>query len=373
LPGRDIHLILATSTGGVGRHVRALAGGLNAKGVQVTVHGPSATEEMFGFTAAGATFVPTEIASGFALGAAAVAARSLHRTLRGADLVHAHGLRAGLVASMAVSRGTPLIVTWHNTVLDDAPLRRLQSVLERRVARAATVTLTVSADLADRVRELGGRDVRVAPVGVNPLPAPTRDVLAVRRELDAVDRSIVLVVGRLHRQKGIDVLIRAATAWSARDVRPLIVVAGDGPERDALSDLAHSLGVPLRLLGHRTDISDLLAAADVVVLPSRWEGSPLAAHEALHAGRPLVATEVGGMSDLLAEGGAILVPPEDPVTLAHRVGQLLDLPGKAVLVGNAGLLAAARWPDETHSVAAVIDVYRDVLTRARQVGASIRS
>jgi glycosyltransferase involved in cell wall biosynthesis len=243
-------------------------------------------------------------------------------------------------------------------------------LLERRLARAADVTLTVSADLAARVRELGGRDVRVAPVGVNPLPAPRRDAAVVRRELGAVDRPVVLVVARLHPQKGIDVLIRAAVAWSSRDVRPLVVVAGEGPERTALTETAERLGVPVLFLGQRADIADLLAAADVVVLPSRWEGSPLAAHEALHAGRPLVATEVGGLSELLAEGGAILVPPEDPVTLAFRIGELIDLPGKAVLVANAGRLAAERWPDEARSVATVIDVYRGLLAGPRRVGAS---
>lgn len=355
----------------MGRHVRALAAGLTGADAHVTVHGPAATEESFGFTAVGATFSPTEIASGFAPAAAALAARSLRQELHGADLVHAHGLRAAVVTSTARARRTPFIVTWHNAVLDDAPLRRFQSLLERRVARAADVTLAVSSDLAARVRDLGGRDARVSPVGVNALPAPGRDVAEVRRELGAANRPVVLVVGRLHRQKGIDVLIRAAVGWSSREAQPLIVVAGEGPERAALSDLAQRLGVDLLLLGNRSDIADLLAAADVVVLPSRWEGSPLAAHEALHAGRPLVATDVGGLSQLLADGGAVLVPPEDPVTLAHRVGQLIDLPGKAVLVGNAGRLAAERWPDEARSVATVLDVYRELLADGRRVGASI--
>jgi glycosyltransferase involved in cell wall biosynthesis len=368
LTNRRVHLVLATSTGGVGRHVRSLAGALTDLNAHVTVHGPRATEDLFAFTAIGAEFGPTEIASGFAPGAAIAARRGLRTAVTDADLLHAHGLRAGLVTSSARRRRTPFVVTWHNAVLDDAPARRLQAMIERRVARAADVTLAVSADVADRVRQLGGLDVRLAPVGVDPPPSPIRDAAAVRAELGAADRPLVLVVGRLHRQKGIDVLIRAATMWSQRTRRPLIVVAGDGPERASLDGLAKQLGVPLLLLGHRSDIPDLLAAADVVVLPSRWEGSPLAAHEALHAGKPLVATSVGGMADLLGDGGAVLVPPEDPAALAYRIGQLIDLPGKAVLLANSGRLAAQRWPDEQRTVDVVLDVYRSLLANPKGTG-----
>ncbi len=95
----------------------------------------------------------------------------------------------------------------------------------------------------------------------------------------------------------------------------------------------------VRFLGPRRDVPALLGAADVVVVPSTWEGQPLIVQEALRAGRPLVATRVGGIADLTGEDGAVLVPPGDPVALAAAVTRILDDPEAA-----ARLAAAARGP-----------------------------
>src|SRR5688572_872745 len=113
-----VALVLASSTGGVGRHVASLASALVAGGTDVTVLGPAATETQFGFAALGASFAPIEIPAS-PQPTDAVAVRVLRRSLAAAEphVVHAHGLRAGLVAALARPRGVPLVVTWHNQIL----------------------------------------------------------------------------------------------------------------------------------------------------------------------------------------------------------------------------------------------------------------
>jgi glycosyltransferase involved in cell wall biosynthesis len=172
---------------------------------------------------------------------------------------------------------------------------------------------------------------------------------------------MLLTVGRLHRQKGIDVLIRAVADWAGPAHQPVLAVAGEGPERSALQQFAGELDVPLLLLGQRSDIADLLSAADVVVLPSRWEGSPLAAREALSAGRPLVATTVGGVPDLVDSSAARLVAPDDPGALGAAIAGLLADPTAAAALGEAGRRAAERWPDEAATTSTVLGIYTELL------------
>lgn len=355
-------LVLATSTGGTGGHVRALAKGLVAAGVSVTVAGPRSTEQSFGFTATGARFFPVDIASGMRPVADARSARALRAVASDATLVHAHGLRAGLLAGLVTSRSTPFVVTWHNAVLADGIVRPVYSGLERVVARRADVALCVSPDLEDRVRSLGGRDVRPGPVAAPALAAPTRSAEEVRAELAAGDRPLVLTIARLHEQKGYPTLIAAARRLAARQPAPLFVAAGDGPQREEIAAEISRTNAPVRLLGWRTDLPDLLRAADVVVVPSVWEGSPLAAQEALRAGRPLVATAVGGIPSLVGDG-ADLVPPGDPAAMADAIVRILDDPGHAAALIARGALAAARLPSDDSTLTQVSAVYTELLGR----------
>lgn len=361
LAGIRVALVLATSTGGVGRHVRSLAAGLPAHGAEVAVCGPAATEAAFSFADAGARFVPVEIPTGPRPVADARAVRRLTAELRGAGVVHAHGLRAGLLAGFALPRRTPYVVTWHNAILAAGVRRRMAALLETAVARRATVTLAVSADLVDRARAAGGRDVRLLAVPAAPLP-PAGSAARVRTELGATDRPLVLAVGRLHPQKGFPTLLEAAGQLARRRPPPVVAIAGDGPARAELAASIAAGGTGVRLLGHRSDVAALLAAADVVVLPSRWEGSPLAAQEALAAGRPLVATAVGGVPDLVGDG-AVLVPSGDPASLAVAVSVLLDDPAAAAAVAARGVARAASWADEASTVAAVAQIYEALCGR----------
>jgi glycosyltransferase involved in cell wall biosynthesis len=362
-----IALVVARTAGGTGRHVRAVAAALAAAGRDVVVAGPRSAEEAFGFSAV-ARYEAVEVSTGPRPLADLRAVRRLRRVLRDADVVHAHGIRAAALAGAAVPGGTPFVTTWHNALLG-SPLRRaVWAPLERRVARRATVTLCVSADLAERVCALGGRDVRVAPVGARrPAEAvrPRAEVrAAVRAALGAADdRPLLVAAGRLTGQKGYDLLLDAAERWDVRTPRPRTVVAGDGPLRAALVEDAEGRGVDVTFVGPRDDVPDLFAAADVVVLPSRWEGSPLSAHEALFSGTPLVATAVGGLPALLGGGAALLTPPGDARAFAAAVLRLLDDPAYAAHLAAAGRGRADEWPDEEEAARRVLALYDELLAR----------
>lgn len=360
LAGRRLALVLGSSTGGVGAHVASLLPGLLARGAVLTVLGPATTDELFGFRRAGVVFTPVEIAVGPRPVQDARAAVALRRLTRGADLVHAHGFRAGLLAGLVRPAGMPAVLTLHNAVLATGPRRVILGRLEWLAVRRADVVLAASADLAVRARALGARDVRFAPVAAPPLPAAVRTVEAVRAEVGAEARPLLLAVGRLHPQKGFDVLLDATLRLAVRQPPPLTVIAGDGPLEAELAARISATGAPVRLLGRRTDVADLLASADVVVLPSRWEARALVAQETLRAGRPLVATAVGGLPELLGDA-ALLVPPEDPGALAAAVASLLDDPTRATALAQRGRLRAAHFPDAAAMVDSLAAMYAELL------------
>ena len=374
LEGRRVAEVLATSTGGVGTHLRSLLAPLGRAGAAVRVCGPQATEELFAFSATGADFRPVGISAGLDPVADVRAVLALRRATRGADLVHAHGLRAGLVAAAAgrtAGGRRPLVLTLHNALPEGGGLRRqVLQAAEQATVRGADVVLAASGDLADNARRLGARDVRVAPVAAPRLPAATRDRARVRRELGLADdtRPLVVAVGRLHPQKGYDVLLAAAARWQAdprwRTGAPSVVIAGDGPLSDELAGRIRAEQLPVTLLGRRTDVADLLGAADVCVLPSVWEARSLTAQEALRAGTPLVATAVGGIPELVGDA-AELVPAGDVDAFAEAVTRVLTDPERTARLGAAGPRRAATWPDEAATAQQLVELYRELLERRR--------
>jgi glycosyltransferase involved in cell wall biosynthesis len=368
LAGRSIAEALATSAGGVGAHIRSLLPALIAAGAEVRVCGAPATEELFGFTAAGAEFRPVGISAGLAPVADARAVLAMRRATAGTDLVHAHGLRAGLVAAAArrLDRSRrPLVLTLHNALQEGTgPEQRLLRRLEGVTIRAADLVLAVSGDLAANARRLGARDVRLAPAIAPPRPPAQRSRDVVRAELGVDDgRPLVVAIGRLHPQKGYDVLLDAVAGW-ASDPRlptaPLVAIAGDGPLRAELATRIAAERLPVRLLGRRDDVADLLAAADVCVLPSRWEGSPFTGQEALRAGTPLVCSRAGGMPELFGSA-AEMVPVGDADALADALVRVLTDPVRAKELAEAGPRQAAGWPDQAATERQVVAVYRELL------------
>ena len=351
--------VVGPTSGGIGRHVQAVARGLADRGHQITVVAPASTLAMFDWAAASATFVPAPVG---AVGPAGLvhAVRTVASHAAAADVVHAHGARAGAVAALA--RAHPLVVTWHNTT--PARLRRRlgHPLVERLAARSADTTLVVSPDLGARAERAGARAVRLTAVPAPSLPAPARDRAAVRAELGIGERPLVLAVARLERQKRIDLLIEATAGWATRPDRPVVAVAGAGSLGDALQRQASAVGSPLVLLGRRDDVAELLHAADVVVLPSDWEGYPLIAQEALRAGVPLVATAVGGVPALVG-GAAALVPPGEAPALRSEVERLLRDPAARGALARAGVEQARSWPTLEVTVNELEGLYRSLQFR----------
>jgi glycosyltransferase involved in cell wall biosynthesis len=173
----------------------------------------------------------------------------------------------------------------------------------------------------------------------------------------------VLAVGRLEPQKRLDVLVDAVAGWPTAPA-PAVFIAGTGSlEADLRRRIGRSAS-PVQLLGRREDVADLLAAADVVVLPSAWEGYPLVAQEALRAGRPLIATPVGGVPDLVGDA-AVLVPVGHPQALRRALLDLLGDPAARERRARAGRAQAARWPSVEQMVDDVVDNYLDLKSRVR--------
>ncbi|GLW02941.1 glycosyltransferase family 4 protein [Streptomyces lavendulae] len=349
--------VLGGAGAGSCAHVRSLATGLAARGVRVTVCAPVAAEGEYDFTGAGAQFTPDAVSA-------------LRAACAGADVVHAHGLRAGMRAALALRGGgrrVPLVVTWHGGAPEPAgALGRLSRLLERRVARAAAVVLGASSDQVDLARRRGARDARLAAPAVPVATAgePAAEAGKTRAELGAVERPLVIAVGSLVARRGYALLLDAARAWRVLDPLPLLVIAGEGPLRSELARRIEAEGLPVRLLGRRRDADRLLAAADVAVLPSRWEGRSLLAQEALRAGVALVATEVGGVPELVGDA-AVLVPYGDPGALAGAVAGLLHDPDRRAALALAGRAQAATWPSEDDTVAQVLSVYDELMERHR--------
>lgn len=345
-------------------HVRSLAAGLVARGVKVTVCAPYEADHAYDFSGVGADHVHVPRSSD------PVSVAALRAACAGADLVHAHGLHASFRTVLALSGRrvrTPLVVTWHDRAHADGARAHMLRVLERRVVKAATVVLGTTSALVDRARLSGARDARLAAVAL-PGPRrprepedPDRRRPKVRAELGATGRPLLMAVGSLEPHRGYDVLLDAARAWRRLDPVPLVVIAGEGPLRGELQRRIEEEGLPVRLIGRRDDVADLLAAADLALLPSRWEARSVLAQEALHARVPLVATHVGGIPELVGDA-AELVPYGDAEALADSVVRLLgDRAGRELLTAR-GTRQAATWPTEDETVAQVLSVY-DELTQ----------
>ncbi len=348
-----------------GRHVGSLSAGLVARGVEVTVCGPAAAGG-YGFPGGGVRFTPVRIADRARPREEAAAVAALRSLCAGADVVHAHGLHAGALSALALAgvRRPALVVTWHAAPPAAGTRAGLLRLLERRVARSAAVVLGASSAVVDQVRSLGARDARLAAVSYPPpesvaaRPEAAR-LHKTRAELGAVARPLILAVGRLEPHKGHDLLLDAAREWRALDPRPSVVVAGDGSGRAGLQRRIEAEDLPVRLLGRRADLPELLAAADLMVLPSRFESYPRIVPEALRAGLPLVATAVGAVPDLVGDA-AMLVPGDDPEALARAVAELIGDPERRDRLAAEGIAQAAGWPTEDDTVAQVLSVYDEL-------------
>ena len=362
--------------------------------MRAEVFGPPQADRDFGFAAGapgGVGFTPVSIGERPRVPGDLRTIARLRRLLRAwrPDVVHAHGLRAGALTAIAVAVIRPtahdirpaLVVTVHNAPPGGGVTGAIYRVLELIVARSADSVLCVSADTEQRMRAAGARRVGRAVVPAARLPS-ARDVPPAARATSAGDvpadprariraefgaaqgQPIVLGAGRLAPQKGFGLLLDAAARWGDIRPGPLLVIAGEGPLAAGLRSRAASLGLAVRFAGHRSDVPSLLAAADVFVLPSTWEGQSLILQEALRAGVPVVATRVGGNAELTGEDAALLVPPGDPQRLADAVRAVLGDPALAARLRQAAAERGRALPGEDEAVAAALAEYL-LVTRQR--------
>ncbi|MCP2328641.1 glycosyltransferase involved in cell wall biosynthesis [Hamadaea flava] len=358
-----VALVLATSTGGIGQHVAALAGGLAQAGCAVTVIGPAMTEARFGFTERGAQFIPVEIPANPTPGDLR-AVRSLRRVLAAVRpaVVHAHGLRAGFAVALA-RPPQPTVVTWHNAPLRGGVRGGVHAMLERIVARAATVNLGASTDLVDRAKAAGAADARLWEVAAPVRAAAHRSRAGVRAELGvAADAPVILSVGRLHPQKRYDLLVKAAAQLRTEVPGATVVIAGTGPSYLDLAAQISAEHAPVRLLGHRDDVPELIAASDVAVVSSDWEARQLFAQEALAGGLPLITTGVGGLPELVGDA-AVLIEPGSAEAIRAAIVDLLGDPDRRAQLTELGRERAATWPDAVDMLRRLLDLYADLADR----------
>lgn len=267
--------------------------------------------------------------------------------------------------SLAEAAGVgPVVVTEHIVGRShSAPQRALK---RRELARAAAVTAVCGAVADSLVADYGvpSERVRVVPNGAD-LPdedAEAGEMRAIREEFRAGPyRPLWVVAARLEEQKGHDVLLDALAEVRARGLAFTAALAGDGTRRAALETRAAELGLGdhVRFLGQLEEVGPLLLAADAVVLPSRWEGLPLTLLEALARGRPVVASAVGGVPEVVEDGvSGRLVPPGDPAALADALCEVHRSPDAAFQLGRAGarrVREAFTWPRVVEQFEALYD------------------
>jgi glycosyltransferase involved in cell wall biosynthesis len=347
-------MLVGRSTGGIGTHVVDLTASLRSLGDEVHVVTDPLTADRFGVPDARPWWPDPR----HPWRACADAGR-MRRALRGADVVHAHGHQAGLVAVL-VSRGLrprpTVVVSLHNAVLHGTGPRGVAlTAVERLVARNADLVTGASTDLVHRARQLGARRSELAPVPSPRVPAllamdPPDDAERARLEASVLESAglhrggaLVVTVSRVAPQKDLTTLLDAADEL----VTPVTwCVIGDG-DRDLAERLEREIDerrLPVHLVGPVTDPGPWLRAAAVLVLTSRWEARALVVQEALAAGTPVVATDTGGLRDLL-DGVGRLVPVGAAADVAEAVDDLLADPSSHAAARLAGRERARSWDD----------------------------
>jgi glycosyltransferase involved in cell wall biosynthesis len=274
------------------------------------------------------------------------------------DVVHTHLVHADVYGALGAG-GVPVVSTKHN---DDrfrlGPFRYVERALARRASRVIAITEALRRFCVDRVG-LPAAKVEVVHYGLDALPEPWGENGEVPVPADA---RVVLCVGRLAEQKGIDIAVRALGKIREHEPAAVLVVLGEGPERARLEALA---GEGVYLPGRVGDVTSWYRRAEVLVHPARWEGFGLALLEAMLAGKPVVATRVSSTPEIVADGETgLLVPPEDPDALARAVTGLLADTHAAATMGQAGRVhagaefSAAKMAERTAAIYAAVSAER---------------
>ncbi|MFE3674564.1 glycosyltransferase [Streptomyces goshikiensis] len=373
-----LHLVQPVE-GGVARVVVDLVRAQAAAGLRAVVGCPPGGRLADAAREAGAEVLTWRAgrAPGPGLATEVPGARRLVRRVR-PDVLHAHSAKAGLAGRLAVRGRVPTVFQPHAWSFDavGGATAALALRWERYAVRWADRVLCVS-EAERRAGASEGIDARWAVIrnGVDlghfrpGAPDRDHDRALARAELPLPaafrgDGPLAVCVGRLCHQKGQDVLLQAWPELLAAVPGARLALVGDGPDTERLRRTA-----PPGVLfpGAAADIRPWLRAADLVVLPSRWEGMALAPLEAMACGRPVLVSDVSGARESLPPGQArlCLVPPQDPTALAKGLTRLLTDPGLLAELGEQALQHARTDFDVRRTTDAVTGLYHELLGRPR--------
>jgi glycosyltransferase involved in cell wall biosynthesis len=288
------------------------------------------------------------------------------------DLIHAHSAKAGLAGRLAVRGRVPTVFQPHAWSFEaiGGTTGRLALTWERWATRWTWRVVCVS-EAERRTGERAGIEASWSVVrnGVDvtrfrPVSRPVaRAALPLLAGLPAT-APVVICVGRLCRQKGQDTLLRAWRSVSHTFPEARLVLVGDGPDAAALR-----AGAPPSVLfsGSVQHTAPWYAAADLVVLPSRWEGMAVAPLEAMACGRPVLLSDVDGARESLPPGreATCLVPPDDPRALAAALGALLRDAALRDTLGRESRQYVLRCHDVRQTGSAIVELYRDLAATPR--------
>lgn len=369
-------MVVGRSTGGIGTHVAQLSADLRDRGTDVIVVTHPLTAQRFDL---GPVRLWWPGSAGWIR--ALHDFRLLRRLALDSGIVHAHGHQGALLATLSTmsiakrDRVRPkLIVSQHNAVLEGSGRQGLKRVAQRWVAHRADLVTGASSDLVKEALLFGAGRAELAQVPSPRVPelleqrsadakmrAKIRATLFSSVDLKEVDLALPLVVtiSRIAPQKNLPVLVEAAS----RLLNPCTwVVLGDG-DPDLLTTLraqAHTLRATVHFVGPRSDTGQWLRAAEVFVLPSQWEARALVVQEAMAAGTPVVATDVGGLHDLVARAG-LLVTPGDPDAIAEATDRVLSDPGLRADLALRGRQVATTLPDGHDTATWWLERYAETL------------
>lgn len=353
---RVLHVIRADGLSGAERHLVQLVADLRNLGWASDVliatratHRVSSFAELLRQAGADVTAMRARLDVSALLGLA------LARAFRGArhDVVHSHLVHADWhVGAVALFGHSPALVSTkhnHDPFRTGWPFR----LLERAWMRRSQGTIAISTSLADFIERWCGLRPVVVHYGLAPGPSPP----PVPRWRDGLR---MLAVGRLERQKGFDVLIDAVARARADNSELRVDICGEGSQRTELQALIERLGVAdlVRLLGQRDDVQELMLQADVLVHPARWEGFGLVLLEAMRAGLPVLATNVGAIPEVVKEGtSGLLVQPDDAAALAAAMARIAADDDLLARLGAAGRERLTEVFQPERTAIATRDVY----------------
>jgi glycosyltransferase involved in cell wall biosynthesis len=252
---------------------------------------------------------------------------------RDVDVLQTHGYKANVLSLIATSRRRRPWVAFLHGVTTETRRVGLYYRLEALAVRRADRVVVMSETMRRAYARAGVDDARLRVIH----NAVLDHVTARRQPGDERDASIG-IVARLSPEKGVDIGLRAFALLALERPNLRLHIAGEGPERARLDAIAGELGIASRIVwhGHVTDIGAIYRRVTILMMPSRSEGLPNAALEAMASGIPVVATAVGGLQELIVNGRTgILVAPDDPAALAVAVGRLLDMPEEREGLGDA--------------------------------------